>query len=305
MRSLLRAGAIALAASAIVLGGGVAAQAAAPAGEITVKVNRLVLEPGDLGHSGSVRIVIRNTTSEPYDGTVTVTEPITATLGNIDGGNGCTLGPNEDNLGVSSCLLDQPIAPGGRAVLVAHFTSPAKPQAYAQIAPHAGKVEVAGATAEYAAIFRSTTGSLRNPRPYVQDTVPALTVTATDATVTDGVGRSTVTVVNNGDAPHRNVGAELITPAGVDEWPAIEPAEMCGLMHDDNTPPGGQAIGCTVYGGTLAEGESRTFEWVFTVPAGTPAGLVGTARTEVVLGNPAAEQTDAANVALIDITVAG
>ena len=310
MRSLLRAGVIALAASSIVLGGSVAAQAA-PAGEITVNVNRLIFEPGTYGHTGSIRITVRNTSSEPFEGSISITEPITATIDQVVGGSGCTLGPDDNNLGVTVCPLDQPIAPGGRAVLTATFESPAKPQAYAQIAPFSGQVKIADAEASFPAIFRSTTGSLRNPRAYVQDTAAALTVTAPDVTLTqqeDGTfaGRVPVTVVNGGDAPHYFLGAELITPAGIDEWPGIEPSEACGQLSDESVPPGGFGIGCGLTeGGLLAEGETRTFEWLLTAPAGTSAGPLGTASTLVKLGYPGPEQNNNANTATFAITVAG
>ena len=309
MRNLLRAGAIALAASSTLLGGAVAAQAA-PAGTVTVKVSRLVLEPGEYGHIGSVRITIRNRTDEDFSGNVIITEAVRTTLAGADGASGCGLGETPDGRTVSHCNLDGAIAPGGTGVVTVHFRSPAAPQPFAQIAPLRGSVRVGDATAEFPALFRSTSGSLRNPRPYVQDTTAALTVTAGDVALTrqeDGTfaGRVPVTVRNDGDAPHRQLWAEIATPAGIDGWPGIEPSDVCSGASELPTPPGGERNRCGVYGGQLAEGEERTFEWVLRAPAETAVGPLGTGTTLVRLLDPGAPQAAATNVDTFGVRVAG
>jgi hypothetical protein len=306
MRTLLRAGVTTLAASSMLLAGTTAAMAA-PAGGVTITVGPLILEPGTYGHTGSIRVAVRNGTSEPLSGGFTVTEPLPATTGAIEGASACPLGSTPDNRTISYCELDSAIAPGRTGVVTVRFQSPAKPQPYAEIAPQVGTIEVAGVTTDFSALFRSTTGSLRHPQPYVQDTTAALTVTAGDVTLTrqdDGSlsGRVPVTVHNNGDAPHSYVDAAVAVPAGVDGWPAIDPGDACVGTDSLPTPPGGNAIVCGA-GGQLAEGETRTFDWVITAPAETPAGPLGTGTTLVRLHEPAAVQTDSANNHTFTITV--
>jgi len=308
MRILLRAGAVALAASSVMLGG-VAAHAA-PADAVTVKVNRLILEPAEAGHTGVIRITVRNTGSEPYSDGVTITEPIADTLETIEGTSACGINEGPDGRLSYGCSLDDAIAPGASAVIKVSFRSPAKPQPFAQIAPQPGSVQAGAVTAEFPALFRSTSGSLRTPQPYVQDTVGTLAVTAADVTLTrqpDGTfaGSVPVTVHNNGDAAHRNLGTAVTVPAGIDGWPNIEPSDVCvpgaeGLP----TPPGGSGVSCSLYGGQLAEGHERTFEWILTAPAETAAGLLGTGTTLVKLGSRGAQQSDNANIDTFTITIA-
>jgi hypothetical protein len=309
MRIILRAGAVALAASSVMLGGGVAAHAA-PADDVTVRVTRLILEPAEAGHTGVVRVAVRNTGSEPFSGGVTITEPIAGTLETIEGTSACGINEGPDGRLSYGCSLDESIAPGATAVVKVNFRSPAQPQPFAQIAPQPGSVQVGDVTAEFPALFRSTSGSLRTPQPYVQDTVGALAVTAADVTLTrqpDGTfaGSVPVTVRNNGDAAHRGLGAAVAVPAGVDGWPGIEPSAVCvGLGDELPIPPGGSGVGCALEGGQLAEGHERTFEWILTAPAETAAGPLGTGTTLVQLGSRGAEQSDSANLDTFTITIA-
>lgn len=309
MRTLLRAGAIALAASSALLGGAIAAHAA-PAADVTVDVTRLVLEPAEAGHTGIVSITIRNTGSEPFRGDIVITEPIAGTLETFEGASGCGINTLPDRRRTFGCGLDETLEPGATGVVKAGFRSPAKPQPFAQIAPQSGSVQVGAATAEFPALFRSTSGSLSTPRPYVQDTVSALGVTAADVTLTrqpDGTfaGRVPVTVRNNGDAAHHGLWTEVAVPAGLDGWPSIEPSGVCVGAGELPIPPGGTGVGCDVYGGQLAEGEERTFEWILTAPSETAAGLLGTGTTLVQLSGADAQQTDNANIDTFTITVAG
>ncbi len=309
MRTIPRAGVIALAAGSLLLGGAAAAQAAPAAAGVTVSVNRLILEPGTSGHVGSVRIVIKNRTSAPYDGGITVTEPIARTFGESLGTGACVPTGRDGDREVIGCSLESPIQPGANATVTISFRSPAKPQPFAQLAPAAGKVELQdGATASFQAIFRATTGKLTNPQPYVQDTEAKLNLSVADVTLTrqdDGtyLGVASVVVRNDGDAPHVALGTELATPAGVDEWPALVPSSPCGVGGSLPTPPGGFQLGCSIEGGQLNEGQLRTWQWVLTAPAGTAQGPLGTATTQVTL-NDGPGQSDGANQATFAITVA-
>ncbi|BCY10686.1 hypothetical protein [Actinoplanes sp. L3-i22] len=299
MRTILRAGAIALAAGSLVLSSGVAAQAAA--GTVTFSVNRLVFEPGQYGHTGSVRITIKNRTSGVFNDYLTITEPIASTFGQFVGTGPCLL--NSSGRVTAVCELATPIQPGANGVVTINFQSPAKPQPFPQIAPDPGTVETAGSTAQFDAIFRSTTGKLANPKPYVQDTVSQFAVTANDVTLhrqEDGsfLGVLPVSVRSDSDAPNSGLWTELATPAGIDPWAASNPQGVCtggGILP---TPPDGFVNGCSVDGQT-AEGETRTFEWVLTAPAGTPLGSLGTATALIGSG-----QTDGANQATVAVTIA-
>lgn len=316
MRTILRAGAIALAAGSLLLGSAAAAQAAAPAGTVTVSVNRLILEPGEFGHSGTIRIVIKNRTTEPYDSGVVITEPIAKTIDTsaFTGTGPCGVESPVDGRSRWGCMLENPIAPGANAVVTVGFRSPSKPETFPRIASTQGTVsvpdEVPTSSATFDAVFRSSTGRLANPVPYTQDTEAKLAVTAGDVTLSpqeDGTyrGSTAVTVRNNGDAPNSGLGAYLAVPAGLADWPALEPSNFCGPTDGPLTPPpGGFLLGCGVSDQQFAEGQELTFTWVFTAPAGTAAGPFAAVTTQVTL-NGAPDQTDGASVATFNLTVAG
>ncbi len=308
MRTILRAGAIALTTGSVLLGGAIAAQAA-PADGVTVKVGRLVLEPAEYGHTGTVGIVIRNNTDAPISDGVTIVEPIAGSITRVDDAT-CMFGRTDDGRRIHNCYESGgEVAPGKAVRLTVHFRTPNKPQAYPQIAQTLGTVETSGVTASFAARFRSTTGSLRNPEPYVPDTKSALTVTAPDVTLVrqaDGsfLGRVPVTVRNDGDAPHDDLWTELVTPEST-SWPRMEPSEACVGAGTLPIPAGYAGVGCTVAGGPLAEGEQRTFQWVLTAPADTPVGPFGTGTTLVQLNGFGSDNADpSANVDTFAITVA-
>ncbi|WP_433306872.1 hypothetical protein ACQP2F_21960 [Actinoplanes sp. CA-030573] len=318
MRTLLRASVTAVTAATLLATSAVSAHAApapaaapAAAAAVTVTAGPLVLEPGRHGHTGSVRATIHNDTAEPFLGSVLITEPLPATIDTIEGASGCTLDHTPDQRAIAICSLDAAIAPGGTGVVTVRFRSPARPRVYPQIAPQHGTVTVEGSTADFAAIFRSVTGSVRNPRPYAQSTAAALTVTARDVTLTrrpDGTfaGRVPVSVRNGTDAPHAYLSAAIVVPPGVD-YPSIEPPDAC-VLGTDRLPvaPGENASTCGVAGGQLAERDTRAFDFVLTAPAGTPTGLLGTGTTTTWLdGGPATAQTDGADVDTFTITVAG
>ncbi|WP_436533348.1 hypothetical protein [Actinoplanes sp. HUAS TT8] len=306
MRTILRSGAVALAAGTLLLGSGVAAQAAAPASTVSVSVNRLILKPGEFGHTGSIRIVIKNRTTEVYDQGVTITEPIAQTFDQFTGTGPCAGGGTGPTPAAVGCMLAEPLQPGANAVITVSFRSPAKPQAFPQIAPDQGKVEVGSASAQFDAVFRATGGGLANPVPYVQDTTSKLVVTAGDATLTrqeDGTyrGVTTVTVRNDGDAAHDGLAGNISAPAGLSGWPENLPDNVC--FPSAPTVPGGVAVDCQVTGGQLAEGQERTFQWAFNASEDAVPGLLGSATTRVDLGH-GPTQTDGANTATFTITVA-
>ena len=139
------------------------------------------------------------------------------------------------------------------------------------------------ATAGSKTLFRSTTGTLVRPRPYVQDTQSNLTVTTGNATLTaeeDGTyaGRVPVTVHWAGDAPHDELTAAFQIPSGFD-LRGVDPSEVCAGHW------------CSVPGGRFMAGETRTFDLLVTAPADTVPGTVGTG-TATVSANWAAPVSD-------------
>ena len=317
MHTLLRAGAVALAAGATLLGGAVAAQAAddvtvtdgvAVTAGVTVTAGTLVFEPAEHGHTGHLSIKIHNGTDQPYDDGFTITESLAVTFQGA--GRPCAFNYTPDHRRIAGCALLEPLEPGATLEVVADFRSPAKPQPFARRAVQAGTVEAGGAATEFSTLFRSTGGSIDDPRPYTPDTVGALDVTAGDVTLTrqaDGSfeGRVPFTVHNDGDAPHDYVLADIALPGTVDEWPSLEPSWMCFSGTGLPVPPGGHGIQCLLEEGPLAEDQTYRGAWVLRAPAGTPAGVLGTGATRALVRDPAEEQTDHANEATFTITVAG
>ncbi|GAB3798068.1 hypothetical protein [Micromonospora zhanjiangensis] len=140
-----------------------------------------------------------------------------------------------------------------------------------RVAVNAGDGNPANDTAKFDALFRSTSGSLRNPRPYVRNLVTDATVTAGSATLVrqpDGsyLGSVPVTIRYRNDAPQSDVELETNLPAGV-ELRGIEPQDVC---------VGGW---CAVPGGGFMPGEERTVTLKLYAEPGTVAGPLGTGTT--------------------------
>lgn len=178
MRTLLRAGAVALATTAAVLGGALAAQATTPAevAQPTLTVGPLIFNPRQQGdHTGSIDIAIKNNSDAPWGNGISITEPIANTFNfdSFDGADGCVFGYTDDNRTIVNCGLAFSIPAGETEIVTIGFQSSATPQPYAQIASTLGHVEVGSSTADFPALFRSTTGSLHDARPYVPATVTA------------------------------------------------------------------------------------------------------------------------------------
>ncbi|MEV7621508.1 hypothetical protein [Actinoplanes sp. NPDC089786] len=224
MRTLMRAGAIALAASSLLLTGGVAAQAAPTAAGVTFTLNRLILSPADHGYAGALRVTITNNTDQPYDDGITVVEPLARTVRDV--GNGvCGINTLPDRRYEVGCGLDRAIPPGATRRVTITFESPAAPKPFARQSATSGSVSIAGVTTEFTALFRSSTGSVSKPVAYTPAAAQSLTIAAPDAvTLTrqdDGTYSATVpvTVTNHNDAPHGGWGSSLAEPAGLSGFP--------------------------------------------------------------------------------------
>ena len=259
---------------AATVGGAGIAQAAAAEPTISVTAGRLVLEPGARGYQGSLPVVVTYQGDQPDYANFTLVEPVPGAFTGLRPSEACTFntpeeGPREIGCGVPGGDL----RPGERRRFVIDFQVLTTPRDYAMSAP-ASSIEVAlGSTpgvtagATSATLFRSTSGSVRNPQPYVQDTKSDISVTVQDATLVrqdDGsyAGRVPVTVRYAGDAPHYELFADIALPEGV-ELQGLDPEEVCGITW------------CSVPGGRFMAGETRTFHVLVSAPATTPTGAAG------------------------------
>jgi hypothetical protein len=307
MRTMLRAGAIALAASSILLSGGVAAHAASG---LTFSVGDLVFDPAEHGHTGTLDITIVNDTNQDYVQGLTINEPIARSFYTTPDELICGNNERPDGRWSVGCTIDPPIPAGATRTLSISFRSPAAPKAFARQATATGSVEVAGVTKTFPALYRSTSGSLTDPVPYTPASTEDLTATTPDAvTLTrqeDGTfsGHIPVTVHNGNDAPHSGWQASMAVPAGVD-FPYATDGSPCFFGVPNPTPPaGGQASGCS-FEGLLAEGETRTVDWVLSAPEGTQPGTLGTATVLAQLETSLEhDQPNGANETTFTVTVA-
>jgi hypothetical protein len=254
------------------------AHAATPT--IEVQAGRLVLEPGARGYHGSLPVVVTYHGDQPDYAGITIVEPVAGAFTGLRPEEACGFNPQENGLREIGCgVPGGDLRPGERRRFVIDFEVLTAPRDYAMSAP-ATPIEVslgnaAGGTASAtsATLFRSTTGSLRDPRPYVQDTKSDISVTAQDATLVkqddgDYAGRVPVTVHYTGDAPHFELGADIALPDGV-EFHGVDPSEACGTTQ------------CSVPGGRFMAGETRTFDLLVSAPATAATGPAGSGAVTV------------------------
>ncbi|WCN80952.1 hypothetical protein [Micromonospora sp. LH3U1] len=243
----------------------------------SVSAGRLVLEPTEGGYQGTLPVTITNRSRIAEYYSIQVLEPVAGSFDGLRPTGACVNGGRVENRRVMACGVDGPdLKPGERRTLSVTFEVRTAPRSYAMIAK-GGRVEVVpGHTqqvadgANFTARFRGTDGSLRNPRPYVQDTSANASLTAgTDAlTLTrqaDGTyaGRLPVTVRYAGDAPHDYLAVRAALPAGV---------EIAGTDPQDS-PSFGEFF--DVPGGRMNAGEVRTFAVLFRAPTETVVGDLG------------------------------
>ncbi|MGC4838729.1 hypothetical protein ACLQ3D_29900 [Micromonospora vinacea] len=295
-RTKLRAGVLlgsTLALVATLPGTAALASTGAPA---AISAGRLVLEPTGNGYRGTLPVTITNRSRAADYYTVLVTEPVAGSFDGLVPNGACIQADPVDNLRVFACSVDGPdLEPGERRSLEVAFTVRTAPRPYAMSAA-GGRVEVMpGRTQQVAAgkdfttLFRATNGSLRHPRPYVQDpSANASLAAGADAlTVTrqaDGTyaGRLPVTVRYAGDAAHDYLAVQATVPAGL---------EIAGTDPQDSPSFGGFF---EVPGGRMAAGEERTFAVLFRTSPGTVAGDLGTVDLVLSTRYGAGEVADAA-----------
>jgi hypothetical protein len=259
--------------AAVVATVGAAGVAYAATPTIEVQAGRLVLEPGARGYHGSLPVVVTYHGDQPDYAGITIVEPVAGAFTGLRPEDACGFNSREDGRREIGCgVPGGDLQPGERRRFVIDFDVLTTTRDYAMSAA-ATSLEVslgngAGvADATSATLFRSTSGSLRNPQPYVQDTKSDISVTAQNTTLAlqaDGsyAGRVPVTVRYAGDAPHFELGADIALPAGV-ESNGVDPSEACGTTW------------CPVPGGTFAAGETRTFDLLVSAPATAATGPAG------------------------------
>ncbi|RKR90023.1 hypothetical protein BDK92_4387 [Micromonospora pisi] len=260
-----------------------AAATAAPAQHgSSVSVGPLVLAPTDRGYHGTLPITIVNRSEANAYPVVTLTEPVGGAFTGMLPGGACFPSADVPRRTIS-CTLDAAFKPGERRTVEAAFEVLTHARPYAMVAT-GGRVDVSvdGTTlrggADVSALFRSTSGSLRSPRAYVQETVADGWVKLGAATLVqqpDGsyAGRLPVTVGYLSDAPHNTPQVELTVPEGVRVFGTDEGS--CPFSW------------CTVPGGEFMPGERRTFDVLLTAPAEIAAGPLGngTANLHLSYGN--------------------
>ncbi|MDG4806320.1 hypothetical protein O7634_06080 [Micromonospora sp. WMMD1120] len=276
-RSRLRAGVLlgsALALVAALPGTTALASTGTPA---AISTGRLLLEPTADGYRGTLPVTITNRSRAADYYSIQVTEPVSGSFDGLAPSTACVQAGRVENRRVLACSVPGPdLEPGERRSFDVAFEVLTAPRPYAMSAT-GGRVEVVpGHTQQVAAgkdfttLFRATTGSLRNPRPYVQDTVANAALGAGTGALTltrqaDGTyaGRLSVTVRYAGDAPHDYLWVEATLPAGV---------EIAGTDPQDSPSFGGFF---EVPGGRMAPGEERTFAVLFRASSDVVVGDLG------------------------------
>lgn len=284
---------------ATVLGfGGVAAASAAPTGFV-VDAGRLVLSSGAAHYTGAMAVSVRNSSRDPADARILVTEP----PGLRFLGMGITV-PCMVMEGYWECIVS-PFAGGERRTVTLNFGSYAGPERFARVTAAAtvaavtpGATPDAAATDSYAGVLRSVSGSVRHPRFYTPSTAYDLALAASgDAVVT-------------GDASGAVVGLPLVAS---DRTDAANDGAFVGVTIDGQRimvlrvePSAPCTHVCPVPGESdwMAKGEVRNFA-LFTMPAEIPAGthLVQASGFMGLRGEAAVDLTPENNIVDFTVTV--
>jgi hypothetical protein len=282
-----------------------AAQAAAPA-DTSVSTGRLVLEPTDRGYAGSLPVSVTYRGTQAAYLNLTITEPVPGAFAGLTPQDACFNGGQQPLRTIYCVVPGGALQPGERRGFTVDFRVLTTPQAYAmsatggRVTVETGDANPANDTRAFDTLFRSTTGSLRDPQPYVWDTETDASLTVGSATLTrqeDGswLGRLPVTVRSAGDAAHDAYWLEPTLPAGV-RLAEIEPEEMC-------------AGACTVPGGRFMAGEERSVSLLFRAPAEVAPGDLGTGSVRLYAllgwGDELTDVDPADNTATFGVTAVG
>ncbi|MEV1142893.1 hypothetical protein [Micromonospora sp. NPDC049799] len=278
-----------------------AAQAAPATTTSTATVaDRLVFEPTERGYRGSLQVELTYHGSEPAWPSYVITEPVPGSYVNAEWGINCSSGGDRlpDGRTTVECVVPGGLwQPGERRTFSVDFQVLTTVRPYAMKAGNGHLAVKVGDTtveeADFSTRFRSSTGSLANPQPYVRDTQPDFTLSvAGDLTVTrqpDGwfEGSLPVTLRYNSDAPHPFV---WLVPAGLPAGFGEPWTDECGHL----CPPGG----------AFMEGEERTFALNFSASSEAALGDLGRATIEVRTDyyTPLADSDPSDNVAGFTVT---
>lgn len=243
-------------------------------GTISITAQRLVMEPTDRGYVGTLQATVTNKGSSPARYSLTITDPTGDAFTSIEPLGGCFYQGQVRNRLVTECPGGN-LEPGGSQTVTLGFKVLTPARDHAMIAL-GGRIDLspegsseAVDSAGFATLFRSTTGSLRNPKPYAQSVKSDMRITGAGATLTrqpDGsfLGRMPVTVRYGNDAPHFALNVEATLPGGVVVH-HIEPQDMPSSWTWFTMP-----------GGKFMAGEERTVDVILTAPAETVLGDLGT-----------------------------
>ncbi|GGR83348.1 hypothetical protein GCM10010169_29520 [Micromonospora fulviviridis] len=262
--------------SALALLAAAAPATAAPAeadGPWSITAQRLVLSPTTQGYAGTFAVTVTNNGTTADYPSLAFVEPVGASFDSVTPGGPCLYQGLSANRMRIECI-GETIEPGASQTYTFGFHAWTTPRKYAMTAADS-EISVLGDTGEPAAtatvttVFRSTTGSLKKPQPYVQAAKSDIRATAGAVTLhrlADGSleGRMPLTVRYGNDAPSYDINVSATLPAGV-VVNHIEPQDMPSWD-----------LGFSVPGGRFMPGEERTFDVILSAPAGTPAGELGT-----------------------------
>ncbi|MBE1486610.1 COG1361 family protein [Plantactinospora soyae] len=245
-------------------------------GDASASFGRLVLEPTERGYQGSLQVTVRNQGTDAGNFRLLFREPVA----------GSAILPTspeqfcQTEVGYSGhretfgCFLSQ-IAPGGSLTFSIAFAVPTATKSFPMTAA-GGRIAISDDYAlnaplskfkPFETLFRSTDGSLRDPRPYRQDTkAKSSIVVADEVTLTMGpngryTGRIEATVAYGGDAAHGSLDLDTYV------------AEDRAILIDTDPAEVPCSRGCPVPGRKFMEGESRTFGLIFSAAADAAPGL--------------------------------
>ncbi len=271
---------------------GVAAPAQAADTDLAISATRLVLEPGERGYTGTYHVTVTNTGDEPAGASVRIVEPVAGSFRGLRPSEACLYdGPVSGRRVIGCGLPGGELAPGEVRKFRIDFGVLTTPRDVAMSAADTttqlvrSGADTVLATATSRTLFRSTTGVLTRPQPYVQDVQTDLSVTSPgEVTLTrqgDGsfLGTLPVTVRWGGDAPHDELALETLVPEGF-EFAGAGNDTMCMFPW------------CYLAGGPFAPGQTSTLDLQITAPAGTPTGTTGTGTATAVASWRYTEQTD-------------
>lgn len=274
----------------------------------TVAVERMALVATERGYSGSLPTKVRYQGTAPAYLVLVLTEPVAGSWRDTQLSGRCGLGVRP-GLGLRRTIRCEIgyFQPGEIRHVPSAFEVLTRTMPYAMAAA-GGEVHVErnsvriSEVVRFTAFFRSTSGSLLMPRPYVQDDETDIALSTADAVTlvrqADGsyLGRLPVTLTWRGDAPHYDIYTRIDLPAGFLAW---------GTEPDNGDPC---SVGCNAPGDRFMEGETRTWDLLLYAAAGTVPGAYGT-RTmtpEVLWNSGALVDTDSTdNTPTFTLTVAG